>query len=259
MTIPQPALLRPRYGATPRERAVSAVLSLAVCLLLAFVLVRMGAFEAKEPGNGSRLVAVDVSDHESQQARPKATVAHQVTARTATSPVVTPPQPVPSESPLPPLNLIPLSREQMASADIGRMPRRGPAAGPPAPSAGDGEGAGGGDGPGGAHLYAAEWVREPTHAEMATYIPSGANTPGAWAMIACRTIEHFHVEDCREMAESPPGSGLARGLRQAAWQFLVRPPRVNGQPMLGTWVRIRFDFTRAPKRDATEPDEAPRD
>lgn len=252
MIADQPTLatvLRPRiYGPTPRERAVSAVLSLAVCLLLAWVLVRMGAFTASAPGNGSRLVAIDVSDHDSPRARAKSATAHQVTAPTASAPVPLPPQPQPSESPLPPLNLIPLSRAEMAAADIGRMPRRGPAAGPPAPSAGDSDAQGGGEGPGGAHLYAAEWVREPTRAEMATYIPSGANTPGAWAMIACRTIDHFHVEDCREMAESPPGSGLARGLRQAAWQFLVRPPRVNGQAMIGSWVRIRFDFTRAPAR-----------
>lgn len=253
--IPDPsAPFRPRFGPSPRERAVSAFLALAVCLLLAFVLVRMGAFTASEPGNGSRLVAIDVSDRQAQQARPKANVAHQVTAPTASSPVVTPPRPVPSESPLPPLNLIPLSRDQMAAADIGRMPRRGPAMGPPAPAAGDGSGAAGGEGPGGARLYAAEWVREPTNAEMATYIPRGANSPGAWAMIACRTIEHFHVEDCREMAESPPGSGLARGLRQAAWQFLVRPPRINGVPQVGTWVRIRFDFTRPSERGSQEDD-----
>lgn len=259
MTLVQPARSGSRYGASPRERAVSAVLSLAVCLLLAFALVRMGAFDGRQPGSGSRLVAIDVSDRDLQQARPKATVAHQVTAQTAASPVVTPPRPQPSETPLPPLNLIPLTREQMASSDIGRMPRRGPAMGPPAPSAGDSDGSAGGDGPGGAHLYAAEWVREPTNAEMATYIPSGANIPGAWAMIACRTIDHFHVEDCREMAESPPGSGLARGLRQAAWQFLVRPPRINGVPQVGTWVRIHFDFRRPPARDDSGPDEPSRD
>jgi protein TonB len=233
-----------RYGPSPRERAVSALLSLAICLMLGFMLVRMGAFAPTAPGNGSRLVAVDVTNHEADKPRQaQRTPAHLVAAASASAPVVTPPLPVPTESPLPALNLIPLTREQMASADIGRMPRRGPAAGPPAPQGGA-EAAGGGDGPGGAHLYAAEWVREPTNAEMATYIPRGANTPGAWAMIACRTVDRFRVEDCREMAESPPGSGLARGLRQASWQFLVRPPRVNGQPLVGSWVRIRFDFTR---------------
>lgn len=234
-----------RYGPSPRERAVSALLSLAICVLLGVMVVRMGAFAPSAPGSGSRLVAVDVTNHEADKPRQaQRTPEHHVAAASASAPVVTPP-PVPAESPLPALNLIPLSREQMASADIGRMPRRGPAVGPAAPRDGSAEAAGGGDGPGGAHLYAAEWVREPTNAEMATYIPRGANTPGSWAMIACRTVDRFHVDDCREMAESPPGSGLARGLRQAAWQFLVRPPRVNGQPQVGSWVRIRFDFTRA--------------
>lgn len=246
MILPAPA---PQgYGPSPRERAVSAVLSLAICALLGWMLVRMGAFAPTAPGNGSRLVAVDVSNHEADKARQaERTPVRHLAAASASAPVVTPPPPVPTESPLPALNLIPLSREQMAAADIGRMPRRGLAAGPPASQGGGAEAPGGGDGPGGAHLYAAEWVREPTRAEMATYIPKGANTPGSWAMIACRTVDRFHVEDCREMAESPPGSGLARGLRQASWQFLVRPPRVNGQAMVGSWVRIRFDFTRAPE------------
>jgi len=218
------------------------------------MLVRMGAFAPNAPTSGSRLVAVDVSEHDAD--RPRAaqrTAAHRAAAASATAPVVVPP-PTPTETPLPALNLIPLTREQMASADIGRMPRRGPAAGPPGQADGPAGGSDGGDGPGGVHLYAAEWVREPTHAELATYINRAASAPGSWAMIACRTVERFHVEDCRELAESPPGSGLARGLRQAAWQFLVRPPRVSGRTMVGTWVRIRFDFGRAEAGDGQEAD-----
>jgi len=31
----------------------------------------------------------------------------------------------------------------------------------------------------------------------------------------------------------------------AAWQFKVRPPRKNGKPMIGEWVRIRIDYVHS--------------
>ncbi|WP_310496688.1 hypothetical protein [Sandarakinorhabdus sp.] len=99
--------------------------------------------------------------------------------------------------------------------------------------------------PDGSTLYAAAWQREPTNAELSYYLPRGA-PDGAWALIMCKTAPRFKVEDCRFVGESPPGSRLAQGVLNAAWQFRVMPPRVNRKSLVGSWVRIRIDFSRAP-------------
>lgn len=99
-----------------------------------------------------------------------------------------------------------------------------------------------GTGPHGEQLYAAEWYREPTNAEIAPYLPK--HLPDvASADIMCRTIERFGVEDCQELGETPTGTGLSRAIRQAGWQFKVKPVSLGTKFEVGTWVRIRYTIT----------------
>jgi protein TonB len=153
----------------------------------------------------------------------------------------TPPLPRPKTPPKTQPEMVLLSREDYVASDLGALPSRGGG------TKGQGEGSesGAGDGPGGVHLYNARWYVEPKHGELAYYLPRGA-PPNSWATIACRTVANYHVEDCVALEESPPGSRLANALRQASWQFLVRPPSADGRPLIGSWVRIRFDWTQSP-------------
>lgn len=152
------------------------------------------------------------------------------------------PHVLPVKPPIPvdrPLDLIPMTKEELAAADISKLPKAG---------AGSGSGSGAGDsdvvgrGPHGEVLYAAEWAREPTHAELSGYLPR--NAPQGYGLIACKTLPQNRVDDCVELENYPRGSHLASAVRQAAWQFRVRPPRKNGRELVGEWVRIRIDYYR---------------
>jgi protein TonB len=224
-------------------------MALAICALIVWTLIRMGLIPAGPGGGGERLTSVNFRSQAAEHAeqRKAAKTAQQHERQAVAQPQVTPPvepKPVPKVQ----VPWIQLSREQFAASDISKLAKH-PAESGGENSAAKGGAYGPGEGPGGATLYNAEWYREPTDAEMVTYMPH-RDVTGGWAMIACKTQEHYHVDDCQELGESPPGSGLARALRQAAWQFLVRPPRLDGKPMIGAWVRIRFDFT-APKHHET--------
>jgi protein TonB len=97
-----------------------------------------------------------------------------------------------------------------------------------------------GTAPNGEPLYAAEWYREPDDHMLGTYL-STSNGPG-WGLIACRTAPDYRVEDCVPLEEYPQGSQINRSVLAAAWEFRVRPPRRGGQPLVGSWVRIRIDY-----------------
>lgn len=241
------------YRASPRSRAVSFVLALATSALVFVIMMRMGAFTPLGEPGGARLVAIDLGTEAEKGAKDSAQPekierdSEHTVAQAQTPPVAPPRVPIPGKVQWPE-GFIELSSKDYSAADITKM-KRGSGSGDAGAAGGSAGGEGVGDGPGGVRLYNAQWYREPTDAEIGPYMPAN-RPPGAWAMIACRTIEKYHVEDCQELGESPPGSGLARALRQASWQFLVRPPRINGKSQVGEWVRIRFDFRREKAKEA---------
>jgi protein TonB len=98
-----------------------------------------------------------------------------------------------------------------------------------------------GTAPNGEPLYAAAWYREPEEDELRGYLSTATGT--GWGLIACRTAPDFRVEDCVSLDEEPRGSQINRAILAAAWQFKVRPPRLGGVSQVGSWVRIRIDYS----------------
>ena len=183
---------------------------------------------------------------------PKKSVSHHAAAQTnaaKTTPAKVnrhPPRVQTPKTPDAPSPIIEMSSDDFAASNISKLSSHTAGTGK-ASGKGSGSTYGPGQGPGGANLYNAEWYEEPSQGTLAYYLPHGA-PPDSWAIIACQTAAHYHVENCVGISESPPGSGLKNALRQASWQFLVRPPNLDGRPLIGSWVKIRFDWTeREPK------------
>lgn len=245
-----PDLVLTGYDSRPtwRSRTVAFLLSLGIMALFVLALLQLGLLQRPANRPGGRLTAIELS-------AAKSTEQHKASKRAAAARprqvTVALPRPIPTPVPSTPA-FIKLSRAEFAASDISNLGRQSGE-----DSGGDaGAAQGPGEGPGGARLYNAQWYREPTNAELGGYLKAGA-PPGSWALIACQTVDRYHVDNCQQLDESPRGSGLARAMRQAAWQFLVRPPRLNGKPIPGAWVRIRIDFTRSGREsEAPEPDGA---
>lgn len=221
-----------------RRRAVGAIVALGVELLMLIALLTLGTWTTHKKVQSPPTMVQSWSDHPN----PKRVAAHQEPAAAKANKAKPPPPQIP-----PPINIktpvpapfIELSKDDFAASDISKFGSKSSNAN----GKGSGPAYGPGEGPGGAQLYNAEWYREPLSGELAAYLPNGA-PPNSWATIACQTVPHYHVENCEALDESPPGSGLARALRRAAWQFLVRPPSIDGKPLMGKWVKIRFYWTQ---------------
>ena len=228
---------------SPRQRLTASVLSAAIIIAGLLIALYQTGFTPVKMGERG-IVTFNVAPEGARSARAKARHRPRQQARA---------QPRESATPRPrivihtrvqrerPVDSIPgflhLSREDLASGDIGTMHAA------TGGTQGNGQAQyGPGEGPGGMHLYPADWYREPTDAQLAGYLPKNGPRAG-WGTIACQTVEHYHVDNCRIIDESP-GSGLGRAVLNAAWQFLVLPPRINSRPQVGSWVRIRITYTQ---------------
>lgn len=247
----QPAAVPHAYSSrgSLRSRIGSALLALVVAVLVVLGLILSGIIPPVFVPVASSLSTFEVrggsekreATQQPKQAAAKAAARTNPRRPTAIEPPPKPVVPMPAIRPVP--DMIELSKDDFAASDIGKIKGTAPVAGAAdANATADSRAAyGPGAGPGGKTLYAAEWFREPTRQELAFYMPPRAQE--GWGLIACRTIERNHVDNCRVLGETP-GSGIGSGLRQAAWQFLVLPPRINGRPQVGAWVRIRFDIVK---------------
>lgn len=227
-----------------RRRARGIVLALIVEGLVALALLSLGGgvfLKHEQPRLTTFNVTPPLGPPLSREAS-KTRVPKQQKKTVTTASAAPPARAAPPTPPIPlKSKLIEVSPEDFAASDISKI-KSANGEGSDSGSGKDSVAAyGPGEGPGGGSLYNAEWYREPTHAELATYLPKNMET--GTAMIACKTIPDYRVENCRSLGEEPVGSGLARALREAAWQFRIRPPRRDGKPMIGAWVRIRFDLT----------------
>ncbi|WP_273462395.1 hypothetical protein [Sandarakinorhabdus limnophila] len=237
MPVPTGFLARPRNWWADRRRVpvLAIVIALHVGLILLLLLLAPPLPKGK-PGITS-MVAVNVAAPTPQRAQPKP----QQQQKAQKAPSNPQPKPMVTVDDAPPAKWS-FGDPALKDFDLSKVPSADSApaqmaeAGPP-------DSAVVGVAPDGSKLYAAEWQREPTDAELAFYLRKARYSgPGAFGLIACRTAPRLKVEDCRPIGESP-GSGMGYAVNEAAWQFRVKPPRVNGDYQVGTWVSIRIMIT----------------
>ena len=254
----QPRGLAALLDGARRRKMLSLGIALVIEALILVLLLTLGAQIAGEKDGDETVTEFAASDF-SEPAEPEAEQPPEAQPESAAPPSEAPPvpeRPTPldlpePERPKPPIvsNPTPAPPPPPAqpaprpSPTIGARinPNRNYGPSDPGPSRTSTDSERVGTAPNGEPLYAAKWYREPTDRELAGYL-STANGPGA-ALIACKTVPDYYVEDCVLLSESPQGSMMGRAVLAAAWQFRVRPARIGGREQFGSWVRIRIDYS----------------
>jgi len=231
-----------------RRRAGGMALALALEAGLFLLLFTLGTNVAGVKEAAETLTTVDFAPQPQPSDAPEPEKARQPTVlpRAAAAPQPDRPQPpVPMPSPA---AVLPVTPPTQAAEPAPPAPPRikavvrsqdsGPSGPPNRARTGDSERIG--TAGNGQPLYRARWYREPTDQELRGYL-STATGPG-YALINCRTVPDFRVEDCELVDEYPSGSQMGRAVLAAAWQFKVRPPQLGGRSLVGAWVRIRITY-----------------
>src|SRR5947209_9503347 len=190
---PLPAYRLPSpYDRPPLQRRLSGfALAVAINLVLLLVLLTLGVV-AKQQKEQSQTLSINLLP----ESRPASATEKQKTLTQhprveasrpvpkpppivlPSKPTITPP-PKPSQKPW-----IEMSKDEFAAADISKLPAAG------AGGAGDSEVIG--RGPNGEALYAAEWAREPSDAEIGGYWPKNVS---GWGLGECKNIPQNRVGD----------------------------------------------------------------
>lgn len=233
-----------------RRRVLSFLLTVGAHLMLLLLLLRLAPPFAKMANSGGQLVSFTVAPEAEETATQSKSVTRTSRTRAASPPTPTvPPPKIILHDKAAPWVLTP-GLEKFDVRQVPPTPQSSPA---PSDASASDEANGSSDsdrpvayGPGGQPLYAAQWYREPTEAELGFYLKK-ARPGSGYAVIGCQTIARFHVANCFPMDESL-GSGLARAMIEGSWQLLVVPPRIGGRAEVGTWVTIRFEFTDRKER-----------
>lgn len=255
-----------------RRRGAALLLALIIELLLALLLLFLAPpMPGKKAGDRTTVFGIEASKGEDSPDKKPAEKQRQKAARAQKSQAQTqpPPPPIPSPvvtppAPVGPPTFLKLSRNDYQQGDISKVQSRSPDANASDSDSADAGGGGGAadtptagrKGKHGETLYVAEWYREPRNSELQPYINENrARYPG-FGLVACRTAARYKVEDCYELDETR-GTGFAGSVRQAAFQFLVRPPRVGNKLTIGAWVVIRIDYTQTRRPSSSAPASGP--
>jgi protein TonB len=132
---------------------------------------------------------------------------------------------------------------RLAAAPAQRMETAFVVSAPPVPPAATGSAAGGtgtsaggnGNGPGGggpggnpppAAMRPAEWVVQPSNAQLMPYNPPRAAREyvNGVADLSCKVLRTQRLKDCRIVSERPRGYGFGRAALNAAPIFRINPP-----------------------------------